>query len=604
MKNRIYIFTIFILLFSSLFVQNSFGAVQDSTGAVQDSPESELEKIKDIYNNLEFDTNSFNLIKEKWIIIDHTLIRNIFNQFLVKNELKLKDKNLGPEYIKLFSDAISAGNVYANITKRYFDNEIERFSFSIKENTDSLIEKLKLYVEYSSGEIDPIPYSTSVNNSLITNNILINPTNDTIKNNKFRIEKIFNSLYNNHLLKVENALINNNFAKLYRNGIKNNKGEISIKTVTDQNNNVLVESLSFNLNSDPNLKNKLIFEGTQYLPDPIADGIYLEDIVGTDMYRAIKNKESHVEVSRQDFVTDDSYNFDINLNFFNPELMFWQSTTENVNKYLFSAFGKWGNDNIVVPGWFSSDYIAGAKLSYAKNVNSPTDSSYSIAIGSSFKGGFPFPEQRPEKTTFFSGRSIYFNLVGNPLNLLKSVNIDNFKIQLEGKIRIEESSYVDYIRPESKQKIEGDFFTVRNYLVFEAKKYDIFNFDLFDMLSLGKFEAGIGYSLLDIHHLDIDTQEEQVLNVPIPNGNQQHSAFLDIGIFRREGLFQHGISTMLNYNFTAKYGYATLKVMAMLNNTFGLDLRFSSGFVSSGSEIPIWRNESYFIFSPIIRINY
>jgi len=586
MKNKILFVLVIMISFSNLYSQN-------------DSTEYQLENIKNIYNNLEFNTKSFDLIKEKWIIIDQNLIRNVFNQFLVKNELKLKDKYLSPAYVKLFSEAITSGKIYAKVTKRYFDDEVERFSFAIKENSDSLVEKLKLYVDYSSGNIDPVQYTTVVKNSLTSNNINISPL--TSINDKSLIEKIFNTLFRNQLLKVDNNVINNTFAKIILKEISKNNVQIDVDY---GNNTKSIKSLIFKVNSSKQIMSKLVYEGTQYLPDPITDCIYLRYIIGDDIYNAVKNKESHIEVSKEEFITDESYNFDINLNFFNPELMFWQSTTENVNKYLFSAFGKWGNDKTVVPGWFSSDYIGGVKLSYSKNINNPTDSSYFIAIGSSFKGGHPFPNQLAEKITFFSGRSIYFGLEGNPFNSSDAKIFKNLKLNMEGKIRLEKYTYEDWSSQETPYRIKDDFFTVKNYFNFEIKKYNIYDLNLFGLLNIGKLEAGLGYSLLDVQHLDIDRIDRSIIETSLEKGNQQNALFLDLGVVQREGLFQHGVTTILNYDFTGKYGYITLKIMAMLNNTFGLDLRFSRGFVTSGNNIPNWRNESYFIFSPIIRINY
>lgn len=560
---------------------------QDTTKDPLKAEEDIIKELKDIYTNLEYNTSAFDDLKEKWIITDKTLIRNIYNQFLAKDQLRLRDKKPSKEYVSYFTEAIYDGKIIANVTKRHFDNEVEKFNFSLRENDKELIKNLRLNVKYGSGKIDVLPFTTIVENSLRGNiNIDIYSKQDITDTSD--VLNIFNSLNQNHLLYSDKFPISSKFAELFTKEI--NQGQISVK---------INKSIEF-VNS-PN--NELIYESTQYLPDPIIDGFFLEEIVGKELYSDIKAKHMHIELSKEDFTVDESYNFDINLNFFNPELMFWQSTSEYVDKYLLSAFGKWGNDYITVPGWFGGDYIAGAKLSYAKNINNTNDSSYSISIGSSFKGGHTFPQQLPEKKTYFSGRSLYVELIGNPLSIFDPEIFNNFKLKIESLIQLEEYNYLDYVHPKSEQIVRGDFFTVRNYLNAEIKKYNITDFRLFDILKLGKIEAGIGYSLLDLHHYNINTETEEVENIFIEDGNQQHIAFVELGVAQREGLFQTGISTLFNYNFTAKYGYATLKVLAMLNNTFGLDLRFSASLIEE-EKLPNWRNGTYFTFSPIIRINY
>lgn len=551
-----------------------------------------IKELKEIYVNLEYNTSAFNDLKEKWIITDQTLIRNIYNQFLAKDQLRLRDKKPSKEYIRYFTEAIYDGKIIAKVTKRYFDNEVEKFSFSLRGNDQNLIKNLRLNVKYGSGKIDVLPFTTIVKNSL-KGNIDISSQPDTIDSTE-KVLDIFNSLNQNHLLNSDEFPISFRFAELFTKEI--NQGRVSVKITRSGNNISSIEFISF-----PN--KELVFESTQYLPDTIIDGFYLKEVVGQELYSDIKAKDMHIELSKEDFTVDESYNFDINLNFFNPELMFWQSTSEYADKYLLSAFGKWGNDYITVPGWFGGDYIAGAKLSYVKNINNTNDSSYSIAIGSSFKGGHTFPQQLPEKKTYFSGRSLYVELIGNPFSIFDSETFQNFKLKVESKIQLEKYSYYDYTHPKSEQIVTGDFFTVQNYLNAEIKKYNITDFRLFDILKLGKIEAGIGYSLLDMHHYNINKETEEVENILIEGGNQQHIAFVELGVAQREGLFQTGISTLFNYNFSAKYGYFTLKVLAMLNNTFGLDLRFSTS-ITDDKKLPLWRNGTYFTFSPIIRINF
>jgi len=193
---------------------------------------SSINELKNIYTSLEYNTSSFNDLKEKWIIVDQKLNRNIFNQILAKNEFRFHDRIPNKDYIRILTEAVYNGNIVSNVTKRHFDNEVERFSFSFRDNNLQLINKLK-------GKLTSLIIETG------------NPVN---------------------------------------------------------NPEDVAETVKYN--------------PEQYLPDPIIDGSHLTSIVGKEIYKDIKTKQLHVEVSKEEFILDQSYNFDIKLNFFNPELMF------------------------------------------------------------------------------------------------------------------------------------------------------------------------------------------------------------------------------------------------------------------------------------------
>ena len=60
---------------------------------------------------------------------------------------------------------------------------------------------------------------------------------------------------------------------------------------------------------------------------------------------------------------------------------------------------------------------------------------------------------------------------------------------------------------------------------------------------------------------------------------------------------------MLNYNFSDNYSYLGLKGKFMLTNTVGFEFKYFVGIPFSG-HLPYYRQGSYILFSPILRINY
>ncbi len=116
---RKYLLFFTIIVFS--FVGNSYS--QDKNNDV------ELSNLINVYSNLEYNTIAFDDLKNKWIISDPLLIREIFNRFVVKNALREKGKVLNHNEIRQKSLEIQGGNTLIFLRKRYYDNEIEYFAF-------------------------------------------------------------------------------------------------------------------------------------------------------------------------------------------------------------------------------------------------------------------------------------------------------------------------------------------------------------------------------------------------------------------------------------------------------------------------------------------
>lgn len=119
MRKIIYIFS--FLLTGIFFTININAQTQDE--------DIELSNLINIYSNLEYNTIAFDDLKNKWIISDPLLVREVFNRFVVHNALRLKGKPLTHNEIRMKSLEIQGGNTLIFLRKRYYDDEIEYFAF-------------------------------------------------------------------------------------------------------------------------------------------------------------------------------------------------------------------------------------------------------------------------------------------------------------------------------------------------------------------------------------------------------------------------------------------------------------------------------------------
>ncbi len=342
--------------------------------------------------------------------------------------------------------------------------------------------------------------------------------------------------------------------------------------------------------------------------DPVSDAYFLKGVVGETTYDKIKSKDYiHYNVTKKEFIVRRGYYLNVNANFLEPEVMFWQATTQRFDKYLLSAFGKWGNDYISLPGWYAGDYVAGVKLTYLRDITAPMDSSsYSISLGGSFKTRRPVEGERLDKDLFVGGNSLYFKLTGNPLPLFKFIFGNNaprnFELSVEGKI-----TYDEFKKSKYKARSSMDFYTVNNYFNVNAKFFKLGEIKIFDLFSLGQLEAGAGFAVPDINHYEIILEQPNLIDLDSNKtkfNRFEHYAVLELGVSNTEGAFQHHINIMANWNFQKKYGYVGVRGQFMLTDIFGIDLRFYQNFDFRDPRFPPWRAGSYFVFSPVLRINH
>ncbi len=465
MKVKIF-FIIIIFSFATLnlFAQNS------------DKKDIELSNLINLYSNLEYNTLAFNDLKNKWIISDPMLVREVYNRFIVHDALREKGRKLNVNEIKQKTLEIQSGNVLILLRKRYYDNEIEYFAF--------------------------VPYS-----------------------------------------------------------------EIS----------------------KPN---------PQLLVDSVDDGFYLRTIIGNRLYKKIQERSYFFSgITKKIFDVKAGYYFDIYLDLLEPNVMFWSTTSQRRNKYLISVFGKWGCDEIALPGWHLRNYIGGMKLTYYDVVsNDPSDYTYEISAGVGFPSNTPYLSTLPKLTKLFkSGQDFYVKLSGQPFKSLWP-QFRNFYFDIEVDYNVFNYKYSDY---GLNRNIKFDSF--KNFIVAKIYKKKIFN-----IFNLGMFKAGLGVSSHDVYHLQLDPTIQKVVDL---DNNKDfmmkftNYVFSEMGIEKYGGLIQYDANLLMGYNIVDGYPFAGIKAKFMISDTFGLDVRYYQTFGFKQSDIP-WRTDTYFVFSPIIKINY
>lgn len=468
MKNFYY----FLLL--NFFIAANFLLAQDTPPV--DSL-SKIDRVEKIYQNLEYNTTAFNDLKMTWIVTDPVFVREIFNRFIVRNALRLDGKKPSLEQLKQKSKDIYLGNVFIELRRRYYDDEIEVLRFF----TESKLETI-----------------------------------DT----------------------------------------------------------------------------------SDFFFDPTLDYVYIQEVLGNDLYQDLKRQFYAMnDITKTYYDSKFAYNFDIYLHLLNPELMFWSVTTDQRNKFLASIIGRWGNNNISVPGWFYPNYIGGVKVTYIDYlINNRPNNTYVLEIG----GGFPsrqpllgFEKDNIGKRIFHTGSNFYFKFVGDPFKLF----LDDFyelELDISGSFSLTELKVSDFGINYLTQ-----FQSIRNYFVFMVRKKELLSFS-----DVGSLYAGLGLGLYDVYNYLLDPKKTNLQDLEGATGHMKINVSSEVGVFGEGGLLGHDITVFNNFNFTEGNGYVGVKMYFMLTGVVGFDFRFFSNYRFGNKALPFYRSETYITFSPVFRINY
>lgn len=340
-------------------------------------------------------------------------------------------------------------------------------------------------------------------------------------------------------------------------------------------------------------------DSSDYFFDPTEDFVYIRDILGKPLYEDLKKQFYALnDLTKSDYDSKYAYGFDIYMHFLEPELMFWNVTTDNKNKFLVSLIGRWGNDLLCIPGWYYPSYIAGVKVTYIDYlINNRPNNSYILEVGTGLAARQPLlglDNDDIGKRLYHSGSNLYFKAFGNPLRLIDE-SLKDFEIRLEGLISLNRFKVgdvgVDYLTK---------FNTVRNSFLLFVKKKELLSFS-----DVGSLSAGLGLGSFDVYYYLLDPDLTQLKDLKAGSkGAFKNAVFAEVGVNGEGGLLQYNASTIINYNFTESYGYVGLKMFFMLTNSIGFDFRYFTSYRTSTKALPVYRNENYLVFSPVIRINY
>lgn len=461
MKNR------YLLLFILLLTGGAFPQNADTTTVGS--------QLRTIYESLEYNTIAFDDLKKKWILTDPFFVREIYNRFVVRDELRINDQRVSLDILKQRSQEIFDGKILIDLRKRYYDDEVEYFAFVPESEIDKL---------------------------------------------------------------------------------------------------------------DP-----------KYLFDPIRDPFLLRDILGEKIYSKIKDQSYFFSnLTKTEYDSKNGYYFDLYMNLLEPRVMYWNTTSGLRNKYTLAMFGKWGADQVLLPGWHSMEFIVGNELTYYSTIASNPDKyTYRINLGIAMPSTFPFKSELPASPLLVTGQAVYFKIAGDPLKLFDE-DIGDFLLTWEGKYTATDFSPKDIgnITPLS-------FSSNRSYFILEGRLREITNLGDFGML-----EAAVGLSSMEISKYTSTPGNGKLTSNDGGKGffdKLDNALYVDAGVSRTGGLLQHRIHIMMGYSSDG-YGFFGLKSKVMLSDNFGFDFRIINALGYDKNKFPTWRKDSYMVFSPILRINY
>ncbi len=343
-------------------------------------------------------------------------------------------------------------------------------------------------------------------------------------------------------------------------------------------------------------ESKLDSTRNTYFFDPLTDNIQIRHILGDKVYDELKKQfYAYNDLTKTYYDSKDAYEFDINLQLFEPNLMFYSMTTNQRNKYLVSAIGRWGNDYIVIPGWYYPNYVAGLKLTYIDYlINNRPHYTYSVEVGMGMTAHQPTFEYNVLDAVrlYNTGNSLYFKFDGNPLTLfLDKVDNYNFKLILSLAVtQFPATSFdLDYV---------SKFYSTRNYFAFVFTYKNIFN-----VMDLGWLNASASISGFDVYNYLYSPKYSQLIDLEPDASKFKYNLNFEAFLSNPTGLLHYKTGVLWNINFSDAYSYFGVKALLMLSNTVGFDFKFFTGFSFKG-DLPVYRQGTYLIFSPIVRINY
>lgn len=331
----------------------------------------------------------------------------------------------------------------------------------------------------------------------------------------------------------------------------------------------------------------------------IDDFLQLKNLLGDELYNTLLKKEyEYYNISTVSPPEKYSSEFMLDLNILNPSLMLNHFTSKNDHMNLFVE-GKWGEDKIISPGWFSNEYMIGIRISnYGLNplINQSLQKpKWSILVGTTFKKNHLITSNLPTDPLYNSGLGFNLSIKGQPSRLFSNLKyFENFEIELLSKFNFTKYSSEDFDFFNNKQ-----IYSNKNYFGTFLKKYT--NQEIIDF---GYFNYGLGIMFYDIYKLYVSKNEGVVKDLEENQSKiikYKTILSLSMGVEKLSSYWEHKFNITMNYEPNNKLGYIGFIFNFMVNNTIGVDIKFFRIF-SGLSNIPTYRNDEYFVFSPHLRI--
>ncbi|MEN8193542.1 MAG: hypothetical protein ABFS12_12045, partial [Bacteroidota bacterium] len=256
-----------------------------------------------------------------------------------------------------------------------------------------------------------------------------------------------------------------------------------------------------------------------------------------------------------------------------------------------SLFQQWGSDEIYYSGWTMQQYFLGMQLThYNKLPSDRRNYTYNIGLGTGTEKTGEILSYSPSNPLLKSGDNVF-------LRLSTSVFDPDMFLDFEGMVTMN-SFEKDHYDLDSVT----NFYSIRNYFSLKFR-----SIKMFDIGDLGQFEAAIGLSTYDMNQYQYNPALSEIIDLI------DYKAFLrrfnntvnfEFGVSKVGGLLQHQLLLFAGIS-PDKYGFYGAKIKFMISDTFGIDVRFSQAFgLETAKYWQPWRDDSYIVFSPVLRINY
>ncbi|MBD3411429.1 MAG: hypothetical protein GF419_14645 [Ignavibacteriales bacterium] len=340
---------------------------------------------------------------------------------------------------------------------------------------------------------------------------------------------------------------------------------------------------------------------SDYFFDEIYDYVYIKRILGDKVYDLLtKRFYSADDVTKTVHYHTEGRNFDLYLNLFDAHATVWNYTLDQSNKFFGTGFGKWGNDVIVFPGWYYPQYFVGMRFEYKtyRFVNIENTDEEVAQTNADYRAAFGmgFPAKNINETSessvgirpalFQTTQNMYVALHGNPLGMATPV-LEDLIITLEGSLPMTEAVVADY-----EMEFPSVFWTNKTYFTAAFDKTK-----LYEIPDIGILSAAIKVGVFDVGKYFLDPAETELIELVPPEYHIVPAA--GFGIRRFGGIVGYDLDVMFHYDIESIM-QLDVNMRFLISNTYGVEIKYVSGL----SDMPEYRDEAYFAFSPILRINY